>query len=306
MSATVAGPFSIRPNRSHTNPRDVTETIAVAAERGEHCSSSPRSPARGCRSFADWLVRTCASTTSPRTDPHLRAVVWYGAVVRRSLAILKPCWTKQKAPQSGPKAESGGRASNPRPQAWEACALPTELPPHASHFRASACLRPPARSLLKRWSPFARERLRADSPRAHRGVALAEAIRRLRTERELAGSVRLRLRCYRSGWRRFRRSRLRGFECRSFEGFVSTVPPRSQDQRVVGVFEQLKARNDADRCGFCARGQSPRPDLLYLASLRFPFKDHFVFRLGPFGVDRCFERRKAHGEPERPDAQQRV
>ena len=26
--------------------------------------------------------------------------------------------------------ESGGRGSNPRPQAWEACALPTELPPH--------------------------------------------------------------------------------------------------------------------------------------------------------------------------------
>ena len=27
---------------------------------------------------------------------------------------------------------SGGRDSNPRPQAWEACALPTELPPRGA------------------------------------------------------------------------------------------------------------------------------------------------------------------------------
>src|ERR1019366_8209170 len=27
---------------------------------------------------------------------------------------------------------SGERGSNPRPQAWEACALPTELPPHGT------------------------------------------------------------------------------------------------------------------------------------------------------------------------------
>jgi hypothetical protein len=29
---------------------------------------------------------------------------------------------------------SGGRGSNPRPQAWEACALPTELPPHGDQI----------------------------------------------------------------------------------------------------------------------------------------------------------------------------
>ena len=33
-------------------------------------------------------------------------------------------------PIRGGEGRSGGRGSNPRPQAWEACALPTELPPH--------------------------------------------------------------------------------------------------------------------------------------------------------------------------------
>ena len=32
--------------------------------------------------------------------------------------------------------ESGERVSNPRPQAWEACALPTELPPRLFNSRA--------------------------------------------------------------------------------------------------------------------------------------------------------------------------
>src|ERR1700735_5712535 len=34
-------------------------------------------------------------------------------------------------------AASGGRGSNPRPQAWEACALPTELPPHSGRYYAA-------------------------------------------------------------------------------------------------------------------------------------------------------------------------
>jgi hypothetical protein len=33
----------------------------------------------------------------------------------------------------GLKHWSGKRGSNPRPQAWEACALPTELFPHGLH-----------------------------------------------------------------------------------------------------------------------------------------------------------------------------
>ena len=37
---------------------------------------------------------------------------------------------------SGQEKWSGRRGSNPRPQAWEACALPTELHPHfLSHAR---------------------------------------------------------------------------------------------------------------------------------------------------------------------------
>ena len=35
----------------------------------------------------------------------------------------------QSSPSLPRALQSGGRASNPRPQAWEACALPTELPP---------------------------------------------------------------------------------------------------------------------------------------------------------------------------------
>jgi cytochrome c biogenesis protein CcmG/thiol:disulfide interchange protein DsbE len=42
---------------------------------------------------------------------------------------------------------SGGRASNPRPQAWEACALPTELPPQSAQI-----LRGPS-NLVRRETP---------------------------------------------------------------------------------------------------------------------------------------------------------
>ena len=39
---------------------------------------------------------------------------------------LAPAWDEEQK-----RAKSGGRVSNPRPRAWEARALPAELPPHA-------------------------------------------------------------------------------------------------------------------------------------------------------------------------------
>src|SRR5690606_38327589 len=41
---------------------------------------------------------------------------------------------------------SGGWDSNPRPQAWEACALPTELLPRDARGRSHAALLVPART----------------------------------------------------------------------------------------------------------------------------------------------------------------
>ncbi len=52
-----------------------------------------------------------------------------GATANQTEKPKRGAIAEDSAPSGSLSLSSGGRASNPRPQAWEACALPTELPP---------------------------------------------------------------------------------------------------------------------------------------------------------------------------------
>ena len=55
----------------------------------------------------------------------------YQTAPPRDVCCTAPTWTAPGLRHSGPVTQSGKRDSNPRPQPWQGCALPTELFPRA-------------------------------------------------------------------------------------------------------------------------------------------------------------------------------
>jgi hypothetical protein len=139
-------------------------TGAIAATSGTGAPSRPVAP-RGRRSLI-WEQRGSGDDAGggartrmglPPRDFKSRASTDFATPA--SLASTSPCARqgarKEKRERSSralpffyPPFESGKRDSNPRPQPWQGCALPTELFPHADKYTAESILVAGAENVL--------------------------------------------------------------------------------------------------------------------------------------------------------------
>ena len=143
------------PGKGPTRPREARAgdpSLRSLCSRAVHRGSRT---AKSARSMAPLRLVRCQERITPSASqgqPGTALVLQIRVREARYCPYLAGCFPassgagiRSTEPNIALVLVSGGRGSNPRPQAWEACALPTELPPHRADSTgfaaASACAR---------------------------------------------------------------------------------------------------------------------------------------------------------------------